>query len=260
MRAGGGWDTVVGMTSSPIPPVELVAFPEQGRRFTSSSRVRFADTGPGRRLRLDALARLVQDAGTEDLADAGMDPASPWVLRRVAVWVPGGWPILGDPVTVTTFCAGLAERWGERRSTVSSASGTIEVSAVWIFLDATGRPGRLSSDFVDIYAASAAGRKTSSRLHHPGPPDPGPGLEEREWPLRSSDFDAFGHVNNAAWWMPIEDELARHQLIPRFAEVEFRSPVAVGETVNLASQWGPDGLAMWVRSDDGVAVSARLDR
>ncbi|HWH35692.1 MAG TPA: acyl-ACP thioesterase domain-containing protein [Acidimicrobiales bacterium] len=241
------------------PPSELAAafvdFPGRGRRFSAPGRIGFADTGPDRRLRLDALARMVQDAGTEDLTDAGFDPASPWVLRRAAVWVPGPWPTLGEAVTVTTFCAGLCARWGERRTTVASPSARVEISAVWIFLDEQGRPARLGQAFLDVYGPSAGGRTTSSRLGHPGPP---PDADGEAWPLRRSDLDAFGHVNNAALWIPAEEALAAEALVPQVAELEFRAPVAAGDAVSLARRRHGDELWVWIRSGGQVRASARL--
>lgn len=246
----------------PMPPTEFVGFPGVGRRFTSSARVRFGDTDPRRRLRLDALARLVQDAGNDDLADAGLDPASPWVVRRASVWVPGGWPVLGEPLDVTTFCAGLGTRWGERRTTVSSPSAVIEVAAVWIFLDAEGRPSRLTDAFLNVYGSSAAGRRTSSRLHHPPraaePAEATRTNDCRPWPLRSSDLDVFGHVNNTALWMPVEDELARRQVIPRFAELEFRDPVEADDEVVLVTEADASGLRLWITAGGDTRASASV--
>ncbi len=237
------------------PPAELVGFPGRGRRFTTRGRVRYGDTDPSHRVRLDSLARAVQDAGNDDLADAGFDPASPWVVRRTSVWAPGTWPALGEELTVTTFCSGLGGRWGERRTTVRSALGLVEVGAVWIFLDADGRPARLPSPFVAVYGASTDGRRTSSRLHHPPPP---PDAESRPWPLRASDLDVFGHVNNTALWLPVEDEMARRHLVPRFAEIEYRTPVEAGDEVTLLTHHSDDGLRLWLVAGGQARASAWL--
>jgi acyl-ACP thioesterase len=246
-------------TPSPVPPRELVGFPGCGRRFTSTARVRFADADPNRRLRLDALTRLVQDAGNDDLADAGLDPASPWVVRSTSVWVPEAWPVLGEPLTLTTFCSGLGTRWGERRTTVTSPSAVVEVTAVWIFLDGHGRPARLPDAFLDVYGPSAAGRPTSSRLRHRSlPPEAASVRQRRPWPLRSSDLDVFGHVNNTALWMPIEDELTRRRLVPRFAEVEFREPVAADDEVVLVTEPDAEGLRLWITAGGDTRASAHL--
>ncbi|MDP9452107.1 MAG: thioesterase [Actinomycetota bacterium] len=239
----------------PLPPAELVDFPGRGRCFETTAQVRYGDTDPHRRLRLDALTRAVQDAGNDDLADAGFDPASPWVVRRTSVWIPGAWPVLGERLSVATFCAGLGGRWGERRTTVRSARGLIEVSAVWIFLDDQARPARLPGPFVAVYGASTDGRRTSSRLHHP---HAAPDAPARPWPLRASDLDVFGHVNNSALWLPVEDEMARRELVPRFAEIEYRTPVQAGDDVVLRTREGDDGLRLWLVVAGQTRASALL--
>ena len=80
-----------------------------GRRFRTTRRVRLADADAAGRLRLDALARLLQDVGNDDFADAGLDPGSPWVARRSVVEA-DGWPRLGDRLSLVTWCGGLGGR------------------------------------------------------------------------------------------------------------------------------------------------------
>jgi acyl-ACP thioesterase len=201
------------------------------------------------------LARLVQDAGNDDLEDAGLDANSPWVTRRTSVWAPDEWPRLGDALTLTTFCSGLGGRWGERRTSVRSSGGVVELAAVWIHLDRQGRPARLPDTFLAVYGESAAGRRTTTRLHHPPPPA---AATWRPWPLRATDLDVFGHVNNTAVWMPIEDEMARHRFVPRFAEIEYRVPLAAGDQVVLKSHHGDDGLRLWLTTAAGVRASALI--
>ena len=251
MSRTSGSDRVAGMT--PRPPIELVPLPGRGRRYAGARRVYFGDTDPSGRLRLDALARMAQDIGNDDLADAGLDPASPWVTRRTSVWAPGAWPRLGEPLTLTTFCSGLGGRWGERRTSVRSTGGAVELAAVWIHLDGTGRPARLPQSFLDVFGESAGDRRVSTRLHHPPPPAT---ASSRPWPLRATDLDAFGHVNNPAVWMPVEDEVARRRLVPRFAEIEYHVPIAADDEVALDAFGGDGGLRLWLTCDGGVRASA----
>ena len=235
------------------PGVDMVAFPGVGRCFGVTAKVRFGDTDPRSRLRLDALARLVQDAGDDDLADSGLDPLAPWVVRRTSVVAPGGWPRLGEPLRMATFCSGLGSRWGERRTSVVSPTATVEVAAVWIFLDHRGRPAALPGPFLDVYRTSANGRRTSTRLRHPPPP---PTLGGRSWPLRASDLDIYDHVNNSAVWMAVEDELARHGVVPRLAEVEHHQPIGTGDEVTLTSVLAGTTLRLWLTSAGRVRASA----
>ena len=61
---------------------ELAGFPGKGRLYRDRVRVGIADADPERRCRLDAIARWLQDVAYADLADAGLEGAGEWVVRR----------------------------------------------------------------------------------------------------------------------------------------------------------------------------------
>src|SRR4029077_13755521 len=109
-----------------------------------------SDAGPDRILRLDGVARYLQDVATDDWADSGLDPGETWVVRRTMVRVADGgrWPALGDQVAVTTWCGGAGPAWAERRTDLE-VDGTLMVEAValWVPLDPSGRPVRLGQEF-----------------------------------------------------------------------------------------------------------------
>ncbi len=236
-----------------LDPDEFVALPDGGRRVEQRRRVRLSDvTGTGR-LRLDALARYLQDIAGDDVDDAGLGGA--WVLRRVALAL-GTLPGFRDEVTLTTFCSGIGPRWAERRTSVR-ADGEVRVEAValWVFVDDTGRPAPLQGWFMDLYGEAAGDRRVSSRLQHRPPPD---GVDVRPWPLRATDIDVLNHVNNAASWGAVEDELSRRSPNGRMtrAEIEYRSAVDLGDRVELRTLAAGNRLACWLVADDEVRTSA----
>lgn len=236
------------------PDHELVPVPERGRRFTTERRVRWGDTDEHRRLRLDAVARYLQDVANDDTRDAGHDPFAPWVVRRTVVSVVR--PIaLGELVTVITFSGGHGRRWAERRtSLVGSDGGSVETASLWVFLDpATGRPAKLTAEFHATYDEAAGGREVPARLRHGGPPA---GALGRPWPLRATDLDGLGHVNNAATWAAVEDELARRGLTPTYAELEYRDAIAPTDAVELVTTEGDGLLRTWLVADGTVRASA----
>ena len=59
--------------------------PEAGRVFTVSREIRSTDATSRGRLRLDALARYLQDVAEDDVADAGLRDPQFWLLRRATV-------------------------------------------------------------------------------------------------------------------------------------------------------------------------------
>ena len=79
-------------------------------------------------------------------------------------------------------------------------------------------------DFFDVYGEAAGGRTVHARLSQGGPPDGG---QPTPWPLRFSDFDVLGHVNNAVYWAIVEEcfDVPAHSTVT----VEYRGGVDRGQ-------------------------------
>ena len=184
------------------------------------------------RVRLDAVARFLQDAAIDDVQETGWGaPDHLWVVRRIRVDVLA--PLLRDrELEVTTWCSGVAAiAAGRRWSVLGDRGGRIEVDSIWIHLDPELRPARIG-DF-GPYGVAAAGRSVSTKLVLPDPPV---GVPRSPWPLRSTDLDAHGHVNNAVHWQAVEDTLARDGIdvtVPFRAELDYREPLDLGDGLEL---------------------------
>jgi acyl-ACP thioesterase len=246
----------LGPAASPEPA--FVPDPAHGRVFGVEREVRSAEVTPGSRLRFDALARFLQEAAEDDLADAGWREPSYWLVRRVAVIV-GGYPALGERLRLRTFCSATGPRWAERTTTVSrSGTDLMQARAVWANVArADGRSAPLGAAFHRLYGAAAAGRTVSARLSHPGPAGP---LAGRAWPLRATDFDTAHHVNNAIAWAAVEDILAGLDWLPASAELEYHRPILPGYDVQLAASHTRDQLSCWLLNGTQQLASARLAR
>ena len=238
---------------------EFIPLPEQGRRFVTRRRVRLGDVNRANRLRLDAVARYLQDVASDDvddIADPRVDGA--WVLRRTALTL-GDLPRYRDDVELTTFCSGTGSRWAERRTSLSVGGTPVaEAAAIWVYVDRAGRPARLGEWFFEHYGEAATGRKVSGRLSLPPPPT---GPSGRPWPIRASDFDLLRHVNNAAYWYAVEDEIARlvPGRVPESAVLEHRAAIEPDDLVELRSTVDGDTLTVWLTTG-GEARSAALVR
>ena len=92
------------------------------------------------------------------------------------------------------------------------------------------RPLALPPRFHEIYGEATGGRAVRASLHHGSLPEDLPAT--RHFPLRFTDFDVLGHVNNANYWVPVEEELARRRDVraPLRAEVEHRDAIEQGAT------------------------------
>ena len=225
---------------------DLVPLPPRGRVYRSEHRVRLGDVRADGRLRLDAFARYLQDIANDDGLDAGVEGIERWVLRRMIV-ATGEGPRFTDVVGLATWCSGVGSRWAERRT---SMDGGYEAAALWVAVDPYGRPVRVPPAFDEVWAESAGGRKVSARLSHPDPPEDAP---SSRWPLRRTDVDLLGHVNNAAYWEPVEEHLADVAARPGRWEIEFRSEVPPAAEVDVVV----DGRTLWWRTQAGVHASVR---
>ena len=220
---------------------EIVPVPSTGRVFEQSLRPGLADAQPSGRVRVDALARWVQDVAFADIDDAGVMGESLWVVRRMRIRVER-FPRWGDHVHGRTFCSGYGRLWAERRVDFESENGRVEIAGVWVHVNPVSRlPAPLPASFDSIYAESAQGRKVKARLRHPNPAGDEPASG---WFFRRSDADVADHVNNAAYWEAVEERLGDPGGFD--AEIEFREPAQPG-TVSLLTG---DGM-VWVTSEDG---------
>jgi acyl-ACP thioesterase len=225
---------------------EIVPLPSVGRVFEQSLRPRLDDAAPNGRVRMDAIARWAQELAYADIEDAGIADESVWVVRRMRVLVER-FPRFGDHLRGKTFCSGFSRLWAERRTRFEGGGAVVEVAGLWVHLDrATLRPTPLPESFDALYAPAAQGRRVKGRLRHPGPPEGAPGIP---WRFRATDADIGDHVNNAAYWEPLEEELAATDTEPASldAEIEFREPAQPGDAAVVRG----DG-ALWIAAPDGT--------
>ena len=220
------------------------------RRFTASRPVRLSDVSPKGRLRLDAVARYLQDIASDDGHDALGDEADPWVVRRGTIAVTQ-FPVLRESLTLTTWASGAGGRWAERRTSITGdRGGHIEATALWVYVDLdSGRPKKLTDAFWATYGESVGQRRIHARLTHHDLLESG---DATPWTTRFTDFDVLGHVNNAVYWAVVEEfvDLAA----PTTVELEYRGGIDRGQQVGVVMD--PDGL--WITADGAVAATARL--
>jgi acyl-ACP thioesterase len=234
---------------------ELVPPPDGGRLFSQTRRPWLADCAPSGRMRLDALARWLQDVAYADVEDAGVADQAAWVVRRTRLSV-ARFPRFAESFTVVTFCSGMGRMWAERRTTIRRDQGSaadVEAVALWVHLDPVSRePTRLTPAELSAYGGTAASRRVRARLRHTGPERV---QRQRPWTFRATECDLADHVNNAAYWEPLEEDLlARPDLERLDVELEFRAPAQPGVKLVQAAE-----DRMWIIGDGGeIHASAIL--
>ncbi|KAA0024408.1 acyl-[acyl-carrier-protein] thioesterase [Antrihabitans cavernicola] len=244
----------------PLPePPETVQVP--GAIFTTSWPVRSADVDPERNLRLDGVARYLQDIGFDNLDANGASEAHPlWIVRRTVIDVvrPIVWP---STVQLTRWCSGLSSRWCNMRVRIESDNGgLIDTEAFWININPdSGMPSRIEEEFMAPMADTATDHRLKWKrlLTEDAPAD----IADVPFVLRGSDIDPLQHLTNSIYWQPIED-LVRVKTdlhaAPFRAVLEYMKPIEPGSTINIRSRDESDGLSAWFVSGDDTMAIARV--
>jgi acyl-ACP thioesterase len=241
------------VSATSVRAVELTPLspaPAEGRVFTDVARAGLGDVAPSGRVRLDAVARWLQDAAFADLVDSGLPDDGVWVVRRLRIRVER-FPRFREAAEVDTWCSGTGSLWAERRSTVRGEDGAlVEAVALWVHLDPRGaRPRPMPDGFAEVYAQSAGGRRVRARLRHRAtPPDD---AQRQRWLFRAADLDLADHVNNAVYWQALEERMADASPEPLDAEIEHRAPADVGEAAVLT-----DGPSLWIANGQGELLAS----
>jgi len=194
----------------------------------------------------------------DDVDETGWGaPDHLWVLRHVRIEVMT--PVIDDDhVELTTWCSGAAAvAAGRRMSLTGDRGGHMEIESAWIHLGPDARPARVV-DF-GLYADAAGGRAVSTRLELPVPQSDGVG---GPWPLRMTDVDLLGHVNNAAYWHAVEQRLVTSgldPLLPLRARLDHRHPIDFPDEVELVEEVEPGRLGLGFNVDGVVSAVAWVE-
>ncbi|MBY6410188.1 acyl-[acyl-carrier-protein] thioesterase [Rhodococcus sp. BP-252] len=231
--------------------------------FERTWTVRLGDTDTKDRLRLDAVARYLQDIAFDhlDVSDDGHLHGA-WIVRRTVVDVLR--PIVfRENVTLRRWSSGLSNRWCNIRvQIVGDRGGLVETEAFFIHIDpTTGGPSRMT----DRFMAPMLEQTTVHRLRwkaHLSPFDGSRETRRTAFPTRSTDFDRLGHVNNAIYWQPVEDELAGDPAFverPHRAIVEHVGAVLQGDDVTVQSYRDGDTLYMQIETEKATSALVRVE-
>ncbi|RJO75575.1 acyl-[acyl-carrier-protein] thioesterase [Nocardia panacis] len=245
-----------------VIPSTLPERPIAAAAFETGWPVRLADTDRHRRLRLDGIARYLQDIGFDhlDAVDDG-DIHRGWVVRRTVIDVVK--PIrFGERAALRRWCSGLSNRWCNMRVTIAgSEGGLIETEGFLIhFGTESGVPARMTDRFMAPMLASTTEHRLRWRaaLNDPVPES---GVVERSFPLRVVDFDLQNHVNNAVYLGALEEVLAQEpELVtgPHRVIIEYVKPLTLGDDLRLVVRRSGGALDIWYTVEGEVRASCRV--
>ncbi|MBF6332472.1 acyl-[acyl-carrier-protein] thioesterase [Nocardia transvalensis] len=254
------------LAGPPIPAVAdpivrpLAPVPATGHIFDVERRLGTADMDEHQYLRIDGIARHLQEAGVDHLVHAGaMDSHPHWIVRRTVIDVlrPVEWPA---QLRVRRWCSGLSSRWLAMRVRIDADNGgLIETEGFWIHMNKdTMSPSRLADQFFALMATTA----TDQRLRwKQWLTDPLPTTPATPFPLRRTDIDHFQHVTNTAYWHAVHEHAATAPDLtagPHRYVLEYNKPIRFGEPLTLHTTRTPDTLTLWFTVDTDIRALAHL--
>jgi len=257
-QATFGYTGPVPTTDADLP---LRALPESGYVYRTSWPVTTSDIDEHLHLRLDSVARYIQEVGAQNLVDTGEAETHPhWIVNRTVIDVIS--PIeLGSDINFSRWCSALSTRWCTMRvDLVGSEGGRIETEGFWIAINKdTLTPLRVSDTLIEKFASTTDEHRLKWRRWLADPL--GADATVTPFALRRTDIDIFQHVTNAAYWHAIHEVMAAHRDIataPYRAVVEYRRPIKFGEPVTLRSCHSDTEVRIALAVDDDVRAAALL--
>ncbi|WP_024615340.1 acyl-ACP thioesterase domain-containing protein [Clostridium sp. Ade.TY] len=161
-----------------------------------------------------------------------------WVLLKYDMKI-YEYPKFRDIITVDTKVLGTKKFYGYRKNTIKNSDGKIigEVTSTAILIDfEKRRPMKISKDQCEVYGIEGELKEV------PPLDDIKEVINEdfiKEYPIRYSDIDSNGHVNNVRYMEMAMDTLPRHILNDYNLfniKVLFKKETTDGDTLHISSQ------------------------
>lgn len=247
------------ISSHPLS-LPLVAVPDSGHIFDVTRRLGTVDMDENQNLRIDGIARHLQDAGVDHLIHMdALDTHPHWIVRRTVIDVlqPITWPA---QLRIRRWCSGISPRWCTMRARIDSdTGGLIETEGFWIHMNKdTMSPSRVADEFFDLMCTTTADHRLRWRqwLDTPLPTTPG-----TRFPLRRTDTDHFQHITNTAYWHAIHEFTADATELtqsPHRFVLEYNKPIRYGELLDIHTTRNTDTLTLWFSVAGDTRAIAQL--
>ena len=208
-----------------------------GQKLSFNATVSYADVDRAEVMLLPRIFKLLQEAAIMHAnqfgtgTQAALTRAETWVLSRIAVGIER-YPRHDETLRVETWSSGIKGFKGLRDFRVYDAEQCpiISATSVWLYVSLkTKSIVRVPGDIAGGFPVCAEGVWCPELERMPFEP-PGPEGRDVAISLRYSDFDANGHVNNAAYLDFVQSALARSVGAerPRRVRVNFARAIPAG--------------------------------
>ncbi|MET9487225.1 acyl-ACP thioesterase domain-containing protein [Nocardia sp. NPDC006630] len=255
-------DAAQAVSAAAEPPMvlPLAPVPSSGHIFDFPGRLGTVDMDEDQGLRIDGIARHIQDAGVDHLVHCGALESHPhWIVRRTVIDVirPIAWPAR---LRTRRWCSGISPRWCTMRVRIDSDNdGLIETEGFWIHMNKeTMSPSRVDDRFFELMCTTTSNQRLRWQqwLNDPLPESPG-----TAFPLRRTDIDHFQHVTNTAYWHAVHEFTADAADLTRSPHryiLEYNKPIRYGDPIDIHTRRTENSQTLWFSSNQEVRAVAQL--
>ncbi|MGV9410571.1 acyl-[acyl-carrier-protein] thioesterase [Nocardia sp. NPDC003693] len=258
------------VTAPPLTPVAadhpllrpLAPVPSTGHIFDFPGRLGTCDMDENQGLRIDGIARHIQEAGVDHLVHCGALESHPhWIVRRTVIDVvrPVTWPA---QLRTRRWCSGISPRWCTMRVRIDADNGgLIETEGFWIHMNKeTMSPSRVDDQFFELMCTTTDEQRLRWQQWLT---EPAPAADGARFPLRRTDIDHFEHVTNTAYWHGVHEFTGAAPDLtegPHRFVLEYNRPIRFGEEVDIHTRRESDALTLWFTVDRETRAVAQLRR
>lgn len=222
------------------------------RVFKAKRRVRVGDCDVHGNLRIDAVARYLQDVGFDDTNDLGLGDGGIWVARSIEIVAisKDNWPTRNQVVELETYCGGVGKVVAQRNVNIfNDGVKSIETKTLWVSLDQDANLSPIPTWLKDVYSnAESVSSKRQLSLKPKG--------ESIDFPLRQTDLDINNHANNSLAFDALFE--ASHAVgVEDFSRVyiEYHAPIDIADDTEIRIETTNSGFNAWLITENHVACS-----
>jgi acyl-CoA thioesterase FadM len=225
------------------------------RQFHHTYTVRYDEADIYGYLTPTAFLRYMQDIAALDAEDAHVADDGYWIIKRTLVSFRQPVALLAR-LDITTYGMGFtritAQRGYDARIVGSEdKEPVISARTIWVHVDARGKPSRVPARTAEVWLPNGSISPQADKPWLPFPQDP---PERIVYPVRFSDIDCIGHMNNAAYVETLDNvawETYRQRgIIPEETtinaleyEIEYKESARLGDQLETQTWFDPSPTA-----------------
>ncbi len=240
--------------------------------YTFESRVRYSEVSEEGTLALGSLINYIQDCSTFQSEDMGLgEMGIPYFKENKVLWLLKSWqiqierlPVLAEKISISTWCYGFEDIYGYWNFVINDSKGNhlVMVNAIFLYYDVDDRhPVKITEEDIRGYGNEPKldmvyADRTILMPEH--------GVHMAAFPVRKSQIDTFGNVNNGHYVRMAQEYIPKDFKASAF-RVEYRKSAVYGDMIYPVLAESGNEYVISLNDDAGkafavVAFESKVDK